>query len=267
MPAGAKYAFIDGAYLRENYRAAIAKWSPGTASELSMDRIRISLSAEKVFYYDCEDTKKANETDEVFKKRKDEQDRLFTKFKRSFGCQLRFGVLSGGKKRVQKRVDILLAVDMLSHAARQNFATAALVAGDQDFVPLVESLLNMGIFVELYGDRFNTQAELIDVSDAFEPTALTTYYRWTESNPKSESLPPIPRIQSGPLVPVGLFQEIKKGSLAGRPATLYAPKNTGVAGFRMEFETIDGHLYNTTDADRERLMLFCEMEIGKADGF
>lgn len=44
------------------------------------------------------------------------------------------------KERGSKRVDITLATDMLSHAARHNFEIAALVAGDEDYVPLVEAV-------------------------------------------------------------------------------------------------------------------------------
>lgn len=43
-----------------------------------------------------------------------------------------------------KRVDIQLATDMLLHAARKNYDTAVLVAGDEDYVPLVEAVKSEG---------------------------------------------------------------------------------------------------------------------------
>ena len=39
-----------------------------------------------------------------------------------------------------KRVDITLATDMLTHAYRKNYDVAILVAGDEDYVPLVEAV-------------------------------------------------------------------------------------------------------------------------------
>ena len=44
------------------------------------------------------------------------------------------------KSRGSKRVDISLATDMLSHAFRKNYDIAVLVAGDEDYVPLVKAV-------------------------------------------------------------------------------------------------------------------------------
>ena len=43
-----------------------------------------------------------------------------------------------------KEVDISLATEMLSHAHRGNFDAAVLVAGDGDYVPLVEAVIREG---------------------------------------------------------------------------------------------------------------------------
>jgi uncharacterized LabA/DUF88 family protein len=48
------------------------------------------------------------------------------------------------KDRGSKRVDISLATDMLTHAARHNFEIAVLVAGDEDYLPLVEAVQGEG---------------------------------------------------------------------------------------------------------------------------
>ena len=48
-----------------------------------------------------------------------------------------------------KRVDISLATEMLTHAHRDNYEVAVLVAGDEDYVPLVEALAAEGIVVWL----------------------------------------------------------------------------------------------------------------------
>lgn len=54
------------------------------------------------------------------------------------------------KNKGSKRVDISLATDMLIHAARKNYETAVLVAGDEDYVPLVEAVKSEGRRVVLW---------------------------------------------------------------------------------------------------------------------
>ena len=54
------------------------------------------------------------------------------------------------KERGSKQVDITLAVDMLSHAYQNNYEVAVLVAGDEDYVPLVNAVKNAGRRVFLW---------------------------------------------------------------------------------------------------------------------
>lgn len=63
-------------------------------------------------------------------------------------CSVRSGELRMGKrKREQKGVDVLLAVEMLSDAHAQNFGLAFLLAGDADFVPVVDEVRRYGASV------------------------------------------------------------------------------------------------------------------------
>ena len=48
------------------------------------------------------------------------------------------------KTRGSKRVDITLTADMLLHASRKNYDIAVLIAGDEDYVPLVEAVMSEG---------------------------------------------------------------------------------------------------------------------------
>ena len=50
----------------------------------------------------------------------------------------------------QKRVDILLGVDLVLLAAKQSISEAILVAGDSDFIPAVTIAKSEGILVKLY---------------------------------------------------------------------------------------------------------------------
>ena len=66
-----------------------------------------------------------------------------------------------------KGVDIALTKDMLSHAFRENYDTAVLVAGDGDYVPLIEEVKRLGkqVIVAFIGGVTNENLRL--ASDRF----------------------------------------------------------------------------------------------------
>jgi uncharacterized LabA/DUF88 family protein len=59
-------------------------------------------------------------------------------------------VFKKSKTKGAKRVDISLTTDMLLHAARKNFEIGVLIAGDEDYVPLVEAVKSEGRRVLLW---------------------------------------------------------------------------------------------------------------------
>ena len=60
----------------------------------------------------------------------------------------------GLPKYEQKRVDILLGVDMVLLAAKQQVQEVVLVAGDSDFIPAISVAKSEGVLVRLYhGER------------------------------------------------------------------------------------------------------------------
>jgi uncharacterized LabA/DUF88 family protein len=59
-------------------------------------------------------------------------------------------VFKKNKERGSKQVDISLSVEMLSHAHRGNYDAAVLVAGDEDYVPLVDAVAAAGRRVFLW---------------------------------------------------------------------------------------------------------------------
>ena len=58
-------------------------------------------------------------------------------------------VLQKVKGRPSKGVDIALTCDMLSHASHDNYDVAVLIAGDGDYVPLVDEVKRLGKLVHL----------------------------------------------------------------------------------------------------------------------
>ena len=76
----------------------------------------------------------------------------------------------GGPRFEQKRVDILLGVDMVQLAAKQVIQEAVLVAGDSDFIPAVTAAQSDGVVVRLFHGR-RPHNDLWQVSD--ERTHIT----------------------------------------------------------------------------------------------
>jgi len=70
-------------------------------------------------------------------------------------------------QRRPKGVDISLAVDMLSHAARKNYDIALLIAGDGDFVPLVHAVQREGAIVILWALSGGLNDKLVKAADSF----------------------------------------------------------------------------------------------------
>lgn len=61
----------------------------------------------------------------------------------------------------QKRVDIMLGVDMVLLAAKQRIDRVAIVTGDSDFIPALKVAKNEGILVHLYhGDPAGVHREI-----------------------------------------------------------------------------------------------------------
>ncbi len=81
---------------------------------------------------------------------------------------LGFGGLTGLKrKRRQKGVDTLIAVDMLVGAFSELFDIAVLVAGDADFTPVVEEVRRRGVMVVIAGVDGSVSDDLRRVADRY----------------------------------------------------------------------------------------------------
>lgn len=66
-----------------------------------------------------------------------------------------------------KRVDIVLATEMLTHAHRGNYDVAVLVAGDEDYIPLVDEVKAEGCRVILWFVRNGLSPQLLHTADHF----------------------------------------------------------------------------------------------------
>jgi uncharacterized LabA/DUF88 family protein len=84
------------------------------------------------------------------------------------------------RDKPSKGVDITLATDMLSGAYKATYETAVLVAGDADYVPLVEEVRRQGRRVSLmfYGPDHGLNKSLRLAADSFTNLEDWTIRRW-----------------------------------------------------------------------------------------
>ena len=71
------------------------------------------------------------------------------------------------KERSSKQVDISLCVAMLSHATRRHLEIAILVAGDEDYVPLVRAVQREGVRVHLWSLSSGLDPQLRRAADFY----------------------------------------------------------------------------------------------------
>ncbi len=91
-----------------------------------------------------------------------------------------FGELRGLKRKVrQKGVDTLIAVDMVAGAYSKLFDIAVLVAGDADFVPVIEEVKRRGVMVAIAGRPSSTSSELRAAADRF--IEIPPHAQWLEA--------------------------------------------------------------------------------------
>lgn len=174
------YLFVDGSNFRQYFNETTQKWF-GQEVGFDFKKIKDFFRAEKAFYYDCiDDIKTDSENQQDFESRVDLQEVNLNKIREVEGCHVHLGSLSGkGKKKRQKEVDVLLAVQMMEHAFRGNMSKAILFSGDKDFRPLVESLVRLGLFVEVVGDQNHISSDLIHAADASRKLSIDEYFEFS----------------------------------------------------------------------------------------
>lgn len=162
------YLFVDGAYLR----AIVAKWCEhwyGEPGGFNPDAI--GPEHHKVFYYDAGPPVETATTAGVLALPPSDSEELFERLRARDGWHVSLGDSKrrgkGQQRHVQqKEVDVLLAVDMLTHAHRRNATSLALLAGDLDFRPLLEAVVREGAYVTLICEEASASMELRHAADA-----------------------------------------------------------------------------------------------------
>lgn len=215
------YLFIDGGYLRK-VADELMQAVFGIPADIDLAAVRRNLSPHprRVFYYDClNDVHKDGESDSDFDLRVQKQQAAFDAIQSLDGFHVRLGSVSGKNRKIrQKKVDVLLAVDTLDHAFRKNMQQVFLIAGDLDFVPLVDSLIRLGTYVRIIYQPRSAARGLYSAADLASPLTFNEVYFWTTEEFRKQH--PIPTCATGPGMPTP-GPPLKTGTAANRTVQLY----------------------------------------------
>jgi uncharacterized LabA/DUF88 family protein len=164
--------FIDGAYLQTQLKNSNLEADYLHLSDHLLAPLRNSLPLDllRCYYYYCPPYMSQEPTEDELK-RMDVHDSFVAELQSLGRWAVRLGKLQKrweGQREVyeQKRVDVLLSVDMVRHAAAGHIQHAVLVAGDSDFVPAVEAAKEHGVTVSLWcGQAKTVHKDLIALAD------------------------------------------------------------------------------------------------------
>lgn len=165
--------FIDGGYfLREVREAKVAPDYRNMADHfLAPLRKGVqTIDLLRCYFYYCAPFMSQEPTEDELKRMKTHEE-----FAREIEMlprwQLRLGKLEkrwdGDKEYYeQKRVDVLLSIDLVKHATAGHISHAVLLAGDSDFIPAVQAAKEGGVTVTLWRGSYHTvHRDLLHVAD------------------------------------------------------------------------------------------------------
>ena len=145
--------FIDGAYLDYVLRDELG------GSRIDYAKLASALTGGdnllRSYYYHCAPYQSNPPTPEE-SVRYGSKRKFFASIDRLPRYTVRLGMLAkrlgpdGAVRYEQKRVDILLGVDLVLLAAKQQIQKAILIAGDSDFIPAVTVAKSEGVVISLF---------------------------------------------------------------------------------------------------------------------
>ena len=166
VPTATQYLYVDGASLRGRIANLSEKFFCGASFDIDFAKLKGGFT--KVFYYDAIPVREEGEEEAAYEHRISPIRAIFDAAASADGIHVYEGDARRRRRRglQQKKVDVMLTVDMLSHTFRRNMLSATLLTGDGDFKPLLDALVEMGMFVTLWYPADETSSELIQAADA-----------------------------------------------------------------------------------------------------
>lgn len=212
MPEATRYLFVDGAYLRGLLEDISARYFSG--APLDLDFARLSSGFKKTFFYDCLPGRRQAESEDEYQKRVVSQQTMFEKLRSIPAWHVYEGTVRGESGRLrQKQIDTMMAVDMLAHSYRKNASEVTLLAGDLDFKPVLDALVQDGMYVVLWYDKKHASRELIESADNRHPLSIQTISQWLTGSFRKKY--PLPTPNSTPQNEVSDHRLVCSGLMSG----------------------------------------------------
>lgn len=164
--------FIDGAYVLPQFKLHNITPDYKELADYLLKPLRkqVPLDLLRCYFYYCAPWMSTEPTSNELK-RMEEYKVFIQEIRSTERWAVRLGKLQrrwDGYKEYyeQKRVDVLLSVDMVRHSAAGHIQHVILVAGDSDFIPAVEAAKESGATVSLWcGDEKTVHKDLVDLAD------------------------------------------------------------------------------------------------------
>lgn len=191
-----QYLFIDAGYFDEVLADVSREWFGG--DPMTPDYRGMGRPYQKIFYYDCLPARKENESDADYKARSAPKEQLFERLRSLDGWHVSEGIAKHRRRTgaTQKEVDILIAVDILSHTHRRNMTLCSFLAGDQDFCPLIEQVVREGMYVQLWYHPSSIARDLRNAADSANVLDLYTLHGYMDA--AFQTRHPLPHIFRNP---------------------------------------------------------------------
>ncbi|MBI4258665.1 MAG: NYN domain-containing protein [Thaumarchaeota archaeon] len=161
---------IDGGYLAAILRDRFGE--PRIDFLALSNKLSEGYERFRTYYYNCMPWQSSPPT-EPERLRYSNMNKFIVALKKSPRFEVRLGKLrkSNTGELQQKRVDILMAVDLVRMSWQRQINKAVLITGDSDFVPAVENAKDAGVITHLYYAPGTFSDELFTVCD--ERTEIT----------------------------------------------------------------------------------------------
>ncbi|MCU0847690.1 MAG: NYN domain-containing protein [Spirochaetes bacterium] len=164
--------FIDGGYILSHLKQHDLVPDYHSLADYLLKPLRKSVPLDllRCYFYYCPPWMSTEPT-ETEKRRMAEHETSMDEIKSLERWAVRLGKLhrrwDGHRETFeQKRVDVLLSVDMVRHCAAGHIQHAIILAGDSDFIPAIESAKESGATVSLWCGRETTvHRDLLDLAD------------------------------------------------------------------------------------------------------
>jgi len=155
--------FTDGGYLNkvierfDKPKIDYLKLSDNIFKLLKLRRLR-------TYYYNCLPFVRKDNFEDV--KRKDKTQKFFDKLNRLSRFEVKLGELQMIKGIYkQKRIDVLMSLDIVDMCFDNQINNAVLIAGDEDFIPAIQKAKSCGKIIHLFCYRDAVNEKLLDAVD------------------------------------------------------------------------------------------------------